>query len=102
MTTTVSIHKVIHQREEAYSLYESNWHNIETLDLKKAMAFRVLAWCKRVRNMFDNYEIPEPYTIMKFESWIDTALHKEKWAERVQVWCERFNETHGNETHGSK
>jgi len=101
MTERVSIHTVIHQREEAYSLYEANWHNIETLDLKKAMAFRVLAWCKKVRDMFDNYIIPEPSTITKFESWIDTAAHEEKWAQRVQVWRERFNETHGN-THGNE
>jgi hypothetical protein len=96
MTSTVSIHTMIYQREEAYSLYYANWNNIETFEIKKNYAFSVLAFCKRVRDMFDNYEIPEPNSPIDFESWIDTGNHEEKWAQYVQVWRERFNETHGN------
>jgi len=96
MTSTVSIHTVICQREEAYALYDANWNNIETFELKKALAFRVLAWCKRVRDMFVNYDLQEPNTTIDFDNWIDTDEHEEKWAQRVQVWRERFNETHGN------
>lgn len=97
MTERTSMHTIINQREEAYLLYEDNWHNIETLDLKKAMAFRVLAWCKRVRDMFNNYQIQQPSSVITLESWVDIPDHQEKWTQRVQVWRDRFNETHGNE-----
>ena len=37
MTSTVSIHTVIYQREEAYLLYDANWDNLKMFELKKAV-----------------------------------------------------------------
>ena len=79
-----------------YEELEEEWNNCDANDTKKWMSWQYLAWCKRIRDRFDNEDLgekPQDDSVDK-DNWIDVDDHEEKWNGRVSIWRVRFNEYH--------
>ena len=51
-----------------------------------------LSWCKRQRDLFDDdlEDLDEPTSIINCENWVDVEKYKQRWAERVNIWRQRY------------
>ena len=74
---------------------EQVWITCLNFDMKKYIARVLLCWCKRQRDLFDDCleYLDEPTSVINCEIWVDEEKYEQKWAERVNVWRQRYYNT---------
>ena len=79
--------------DRIYECYEREWCESPNFN----MAFEMLKWCKRIRDMFgspDTNHLDERLVFEPMVCRVDVVSHVETWTIRVRIWRERFNLLH--------
>ena len=87
------------KQDKVYLDAEKTWSSLTTDIDKKFMSWQYLSWCKKQRDIFDYYT---PYSwspsVGNGESAIEFIDQREnKWAARVTIWRQRFDETESHQ-----
>ena len=86
----------LQKQDNIYLDAEKTWNSSPLTNAeKKYMSWQYLAWCKRIRDFFDNVT-SDPISKITEDISEDIENHEIKWAVRVTTWRQRFNEFHPN------
>ena len=87
----------LQQQDKIYLEAEKTWNSFSLTNAeKKYMSWQYLAWCKRMRDFFDNVT-SDPISVITEDILEDVIKnHEIKWSAHVRTWRKRFNEFHPN------